>query len=156
MDSSNRSGRVAGDEVRRVLDLLQKYRVAERDMQARARRLLSVSENELAAMRFLLRQPDRAARPQDLLRHLAISSAAVTTMIDKLESAGRVKRRTVEGDRRAVAIVATTLAEEELRGVLGDADTLMEAAASGFTPSELRQVETFLIAVTKTVDGIAA
>lgn len=156
MDGSNRTGQVAGDEIRRVLDRLQRYRVAERDMQTRAKRLLSMSENEFAAMRFLLRQPDHAARPQDLIRLLAVSSAAVTTMIDKLERAGRVERRTVEGDRRAVAFAATTLADEEMRDVLGAADELMEAAASQLTSSELRHVESFLIAVTDTIDGIAA
>lgn len=125
-------------------------------MQARARRLLSMSENEFAVMRFLLRQPHHAARPQDLSHLLAVSSAAVTTMIDKLERAGRVERRTIEGDRRAIAIAATTLVEEEMRAVFGAADELMEAAASQLTSSELRHVETFLVAVTDTVDGIAA
>ena len=94
----NDNDKTAGDDVRRVLDRLQTYRVAENEMLTRARRSLLMSENELAALRFLTQQPDRAARPQALIRHLGVSSASVTTLIDKLERAGRVARRLVAGD----------------------------------------------------------
>lgn len=152
----NDNDKTAGDDVRRVLDRLQSYRVAENEMLTRARRSLLMSENELAALRFLTQQPGRAARPQALIRHLGISSASVTTLIDKLERAGRVERRLVAGDRRAVAVAITELAEREVRDTIGVTDERLEAAAQRLTPSELRRVEAFLRAVTDAVGGSAA
>ena len=73
-----------------------------------------------------------------------------------LERAGRVARRLVAGDRRAVAVAITELAEQEVRDTIGVTDDRLEAAAQRLTPSELRHVEAFLRAVTDAVGSSAA
>ena len=156
MNSNDVTPRVAGHESRRVLDLLRHYRVAESHMLARARRSLGLSENEFSALRFLMQQRDHAARPHTLIQHLGISSASVTTMIDKLERTGRIERHVVAGDRRAVSVAATELAKQEMRTTFGVLDQLMEAVAERLSPSELRHIEAFLAAVTDAVEGSVA
>ncbi len=154
--SVHRDGEAEGPDARRVVEMLRAYRAAETDMLTRARRALSMSENEFHAVRFLLQQPEEAARPQALIRHLGISSASVTTMVDKLERAGRVQRRAIEGDRRAVAISATAQVREEMHAMVGEVDHVMETAAQQLTPSELQTVGRFLRAMSAAVGEIAA
>jgi len=156
MNSSDVTPRVARHEARRVLAMLRHYRVAESDMLTRARRSLGISANEFEALRFLMQQRDHAARPHALIQHLGISSASVTTMIDKLERTGRIERHVVAGDRRAVSVAATELAKREMRATFGALDELMEDVAEQLSPSELRHIEAFLEAVTDAVEGSVA
>lgn len=156
MNGNDVTPRVARHDARRVLAMLRRYRVAESDMLTRARRSLGMSENEFAALRFLMQQRDHAARPHALIQHLGISSASVTAMIDKLERTGRIVRHEVAGDRRAVSVTATPLAKREMRTTFEELDELMEAAVERLSPSEINHIEAFLEVVTDAVEGSIA
>ncbi|MFI8633433.1 MarR family winged helix-turn-helix transcriptional regulator [Microbacterium sp. NPDC077663] len=142
------------ERARRVLEALRTYRAAEAAMRRRTRDSMAMGENELLALRYLLRQPGHSARPYELARYLGITSASVTTMIDKLVNDGRVERVGVTGDRRGIMITATAHANEEVRDTLGKMHIRMYAVASKMSPTQQKHVVDFLEAMVDAVDHV--
>lgn len=97
-----------------VLDALQRLRDAENAMHERARTTSAMSENELRIVRFLLTEntAGHAVTPTHLARHLGVTSASMTALLDRLERAGAIERVRHPSDRRSLVIVATPLAEQ--------------------------------------------
>jgi DNA-binding MarR family transcriptional regulator len=65
-------------------------------------RELTVNPTDLEAMEHLIR--DGALSPTELARRLGVSTAAVTTVVDRLVAVGHVSRRPNENDRRGILI----------------------------------------------------
>lgn len=142
------------ERARRVLESLRTYRAAESAMRRRTRDSMSMGENELLALRFLLRQPDHTSRPSELVKYLGVTSASVTTMLDRLEKTGRVQRVANPSDRRSIFIRATPHANEEVRETLGRMHELMYGVAVGLTPEAQEHVVAFLQKMADAVDGV--
>ncbi|GAB2706118.1 DNA-binding MarR family transcriptional regulator [Microbacterium marinum] len=142
------------DRARRVLESLRTYRAAETAMRRRTRDSMSMGENELLALRFLLRQPDHTSRPSELVKYLGVTSASVTTMLDRLEKTGRVQRVANPSDRRSIFVRATPHANEEVRETLGKMHELMYGVAVGLTPEAQEHVVAFLQKMADAVDGV--
>lgn len=142
------------DRARRVLESLRTYRAAETAMRRRTRDSMAMGENELLALRFLLRQPDHTSRPSELVKYLGVTSASVTTMLDRLEKTGRVQRLANPNDRRSVFVRATPHADEEVRETLGRMHQLMYDVALHLTPEAQEHVEDFLRRMSDAVDGV--
>jgi DNA-binding MarR family transcriptional regulator len=66
---------------------------------------LSVNDTDLAAMEHLM--TNGPLTPTDLARHLGISTAAATVMVDRLTAVGHVHREPHAHDRRKVVVVPT-------------------------------------------------
>ncbi len=64
---------------------------------------LSVNDTDLSAIEHLMMSGPRT--PTDLARHLGISTAAVTVMVDRLTAVGHVHREPHAHDRRKVIVV---------------------------------------------------
>lgn len=122
------------DGAANVLGALRSYRQADTELRRRGCRELSLTETELSALRLLLRRPDRSARPHELITHLGLTSASITTMLDKLERAGRIERRPVAEDRRGITIHATDQAEAEVDRVIGQAEQKMQEVTNQLPP----------------------
>lgn len=142
------------DRARRVLESLRTYRAAEAAMRRRTRDSMAMAENELLVLRFLLRKPDHTARSSELVAYLAISSAAVTTMVDKLERTGRVRRVEDPQHPRAVLVRATAHADDEVRETLGRMHDRMYAVAADMPAEQQEAVVAFLHAMTDAVDRV--
>ena len=142
------------DRARRVLESLRTSRAAETAMRRRTRDSMSMGENELLALRYLLRQPDHSARPLELVKYLGVTSASVTTMLDRLEKTGRVQRVANPKDRRSIFVRATPHANEEVRETLGRMHELMYGVALGLTPEAQEHVVAFLQKMADAVDGV--
>lgn len=142
------------DRARRVLEALRTYRAAESAMRRRTRDSMAMGENELLALRYLLRQPDHSARPSELVKYLGVTSASVTTMLDRLEKTGRVTRAANPNDRRSIFVTATLHANEEVRETLGRMHDLMYGVAVGMTPEAQEHVVSFLQQMADAVDGV--
>lgn len=52
--------------------------------------------------------------PSDLIQHIALGNASITTLVDKLEARGLVARRKDEADRRRVVLALTPEGEAVL------------------------------------------
>jgi DNA-binding MarR family transcriptional regulator len=142
---------------REVLESLRLYRAADTAMRRRTRASMGMGENELLAVRFLLRARRRGvdASPKQLSDYLGISSASTTLLIDRLERSGHVERASHPTDRRSIVIAATDRAESDVRATLGDMHERMLEAAE-MTPEESVVVLAFLARVRDAIDGVAA
>ncbi|CAN7342792.1 MarR family transcriptional regulator [Microbacterium sp. LjRoot45] len=147
-----------------VLDAYQRFRDADAAMLLRIRTETGMSDNELAIVRFLLRErgSDHDVMPSEISRHLGISSASTTALIDRLERSGMVERVSHPTDRRSILVAATdkaeqaiadtheafqrrlielttSLGEQERRDVLGYLTALADAADATATESDRRR-----------------
>lgn len=65
----------------------------------------SMHRTDLTAISLVMDR--QGASPKDISQGLGLSPSATTAMLDRLESAGHVRRERVEGDRRAVRVEIT-------------------------------------------------
>ena len=138
-----------------VLEALRVYRAAEMAMRRRTRESMSMGENELLVLRYLLRDPSRGVRPGELTRYLGLSTASTTAILDRLERSGHLTRVANPADRRSVFVRATERAHVEVRQTLGNMHDRMLAAVIDMSPEESGAVVAFLQRMSEAVDGVA-
>jgi DNA-binding MarR family transcriptional regulator len=141
---------------REVLEALRLYRAADAAMRRRTRTSMAMGENELLAVRFLLRaQRTTPASPTQLAQYLGISTSSTTVLIDRLEQSGHVRREAHPTDRRSIVLIATGRSEDEVRATLGDMHERMRGAAV-MPPDEATAVVAFLSRIREAIDTVAA
>lgn len=89
---------VIGEQLREILSLSTAF---ERHLG----RALSVNDTDLAAMEHLINHGPLT--PSELARHLTISTAATTIVIDRLVAVGHAHREAHAHDRRKIVVVPT-------------------------------------------------
>lgn len=141
-----------------VLQAFRLYRAAEAAMRRRTRDSMSMGENELLVLRYLLKAQGekRFVGPTELARYLGISTASTTALIDRLEKSGHVTRQPHPSDRRSVLIVATELSHAEVRETLGKMHQRMLGAVEGMTAEEARIVIACVTRMQQAVDAVDA
>lgn len=101
---------------------------------------------------------DRAITPRDLARRLLISSGTVTTMVDRLERAGLVKRSANPDDRRSLLIGLTDKGRRSLlySGVdfVEALDDSLPATQDGAFADTLRGIAEAIDAVTNAIQAM--
>ena len=134
------------DRGARVMEALRAYRAAEMSMRRRTQATMSMGENEMLVLRFLTRHGRRSldVTPIDLARHLGVSTASVTALLDRLERSGHLTRRPHPVDRRKVLVSTTAHADDEMRETLTAMHARMMQATRGMTESETEAVTAFL------------
>lgn len=123
------------DLLRAVRDLVAADRLMRRDMSRR----MAVGETDMRAIRYVMAAEGlgRTVTPHDLAAHLGITTAATTTMLDRLGAAGHLERVPHPTDRRSKVVVATEHSYAEARDHLGSMhDRMREIAAK--VPAEAR------------------
>lgn len=139
----------------RILDLMREVREAEQRRQASTQDSMGLGGKDLQALRYLIQAQasDRLLRQKDLARHLGLSTAAVSALIDRLVGAGHLRRISHPEDRRSVALEVTSATVERVRDSLGDMHAAMLHAVEGLTPSEQGVVSTFLSDLVRALDS---
>jgi len=137
-----------------LLNLLRKYREAERRMRVRTRDSMRMGESDLVALRFLLRarRAGLVVRQRDLAQELDISGASASALVDRLCRDGYAQRVVHPEDRRSVAIEPTAFSDGEVRQTLGKMHQRMLEAAESLTPVERAAAARFLSAM---IDSLA-
>jgi len=110
-DLVDRSG-VAPEDVAHISELmaaLGELRATEKRIAEASRRYMQLNETDMMALHYLIvcTNRDVVATPGGLAKHLDISSASTTKMLDRLERAGHVTREPHPTDRRALAVRIT-------------------------------------------------
>lgn len=149
------------DQRRRAVEVLQAfrlYRAAEVAMRRRTRESMSMGENELLVLRYLLKAngEKRSVSPSELTRYLGVSTASTTAIIDRLEKSGHVTRVPHPSDRRSIHIVATAESDAEVRATLGKMHDRMMSAVLGLSPEESAVVIETLSRLQEAVDAVDA
>ena len=121
--------------LRRVVELSSEF---ERELG----RQLGVNPTDLSAMEHLIQSGPLA--PTDIARRLGLTTAAATTVIDRLSALGHVTRAPHPTDRRGILVSAT---EKSIAKAMGDLMPMIlgiDAVSREFTAAEIDVVTTFL------------
>ncbi|MCS5723086.1 MarR family transcriptional regulator [Herbiconiux sp. CPCC 203407] len=153
----NAAEKVTSPHAADVLRELHAYRAAEEAMRRRTRNSMKMGENDLAALRFLLRAQGqgRVVTPGMLADHLGMKSASVTVMLDRLTKSGHLTRGAHPTDRRSIAVSATSGSDDEVRATLGEMHRRMLGVASHLDQDGSEIVRRFLLDLATAADGVA-
>lgn len=134
------------DRGARIMEAMRSYRAAEMAMRRRTQTSMSMSENELLVLRVLARASasELEVTPIDLARHLGVSTASITALLDKLERSCHLQRRPHPTDRRKVLVSTTGHADVEMRDTLSSMHERMMQATRGMSESDAAAVTSFL------------
>jgi DNA-binding MarR family transcriptional regulator len=141
-----------------VLDAYTRFRAADAAMLLRIRAETGLSDNELAIVRFLLgeRSADHDVMPSEISRHLGISSASTTALIDRLERAGMVERVSHPTDRRSILVAATDRAEQAIAATHDAFQRRLTDLTATLDSDERRDVIAYLTALADAADATAS
>ncbi len=114
---------------------LQRYVDAKRAALLAARREIGVNELDARALLFVADHP--GARPTQLREYLGITSAGVTTLVDRLVQRGAVRREVDEHDRRVNRITLSIDLGEAPWSALTRFDDDFDRALSGYDARDI-------------------
>ncbi|MFK0085390.1 MarR family winged helix-turn-helix transcriptional regulator [Glutamicibacter sp. NPDC090743] len=136
-----------------LLNLMRRYRQAERKMRAATRGSMGMNENDMSALRFLLaaHRKGLVPRQRDFAEELGISNASVSVLIDRLCRDGYAERIVHPADRRSVGIVPTEYSDTEVRGTLQGMHERMMDAVGTLSEDERVAVAKFLESMIRSV-----
>jgi DNA-binding MarR family transcriptional regulator len=115
---------------------------------------MDMNATDLAALRMLIVREQRGetVSPHDVARHLRISTASTTKLLDRLTATGHLERQPHPHDRRARVVVLTERTRREFFQHFGAHLSAMRGVAEEYTDDELAVVARFLGEVAEAVD----
>ncbi|MDF2491855.1 MAG: hypothetical protein K0R60_1512 [Microbacterium sp.] len=115
---------------------------------------MDMNATDLAALRMLIirEQREQDVSPHDIARHLRISTASTTKLIDRLSEAGHVVRKPHPRDGRARVIALTEKSRAEFRLHFRDTIGAMRGVAERFSAADLEVVAAFLEQISAAID----
>ncbi|GAA1959136.1 hypothetical protein GCM10009776_22000 [Microbacterium deminutum] len=107
---------------------------------------MEMNATDLATLRMLIMREQRgeSVSPHDVARHLRISTASTTKLLDRLSASGHVERRPHPSDKRARVIVLTDESRATFYRHFGDRLHDMRGVADRYTDDELALLTRFL------------
>ena len=141
-----------------VVAAYRRFRIADLAWNERVRSVTGMGDNELRVVQYLLsaRRERREVKPTEIARHLAISSASTTALLDRLERGGALERLKHPTDRRSILIAITPEAEARLSATVEEYDRRLARLSAELSDDERTTVERFLARLTEAADSIAA
>jgi DNA-binding MarR family transcriptional regulator len=118
-------------------------------------RRLDLNPTDYAAMNHLM-TGDPKLGPVELGALLGISSGSATGMVDRLESAGHVRREPHPSDRRRLVVAPTESTTRNVIAVLRPMLNDLDALAGEFTEAEQQVVERYLTESARRLRNYAA
>lgn len=133
--------------VRELLQAVRAFSDAMERMHSGLKGDMEMNATDVAALRMLVLREQRGVdvSPHDVARHLRISTASTTKLLDRLVDAGHVERRPHPHDRRALVLVLTDAARSDFHRHFGGHLRAMRAVAERYAEDELRLVSRFLV-----------
>jgi DNA-binding MarR family transcriptional regulator len=131
--------------VRRSTQLLREILDTSKEFQLHVGRELTVNATDLAAMEFILM--GGAMGPTELAKRLGLTTAAVTTVVDRLVALGHVTRAPHPYDRRAVVVEATADSTRRAMSTIMPVVRAIETALDEFDDGEEAVIERYLTRV---------
>lgn len=115
---------------------------------------MDMNMTDLAALRLLIirEEQQRLVSPADIARHLRISTASTTKLLDRLVASGHVTRSAHPADRRARVVALTPAARRAFFTLFGPRLAAMRAAFAGFSAAELDAATRVMNAVSVAID----
>ena len=141
-----------------VVDAYNRFRRADAALHQRIRAVTGMGDSELRLVEYVIRahREGRAVKPTEIARHLGISSASTTAILDRLERGGSLERLSHPTDRRSILIAPTYEVENRLSATVEEYDRRLARLSAELTDDERAAVERFLGALTDAADSIAS
>ena len=152
------------DETQTVVDgdpvvaAYERFRRADAAFYQRIRSVTGMGDNELRVVQYVLQahRQGRAVKPTEIARHLGVSSASTTALLDRLERAGSLQRLSHPTDRRSILIAPTREVEARLSATVEEYSRRLAELSGELSDDERATVERFLAALTDAADAIAS
>ncbi len=115
---------------------------------------LHMNATDVAALRMMIMREQRgeSVSPHDVARHLRISTASTTKLLDRLCASGHVERRPHPRDRRARVVVLTDESRAAFYRVFGGRLRAMRGVTEEYSDAELDTIARFLGDLSRTLD----
>ncbi|MET0295902.1 MAG: MarR family transcriptional regulator [Microbacterium sp.] len=115
---------------------------------------MDMNATDLAALRMLIMREQRGetVSPHDLSKHLRISSASTTKMLDRLSASGHLERQPHPHDRRGRVVVLTQASRSEFFRHFGEHLRGMRTVADRYDEAQLEVIARFLADVGDAID----
>lgn len=136
-----------------IVAALRAFDEAEALMRGRFRALLGVGATDLAALRYIRSREAQGepARGTDLRRRLGVSSAAATTITNRLTAAGFIEKPRDPTDKRARVFRLTPMARERIEAVLGDTEPRLDEVLTAISEEEAARIVSIVDAATAVI-----
>ena len=113
MQTRPQRGTISVDE---ITQLLREMREVTNELEQRLGEQLTVNPTDLIAMEHLIQ--DGPLTPTELARRVGVTTAAMTTSIDRLTAVGHVTRSPNPADRRGILVVPAEASIGRAMGML--------------------------------------
>lgn len=115
---------------------------------------MDMNATDVAALRMLIMRENRgeSVSPHEVARHLRISTASTTKLLDRLTQSGHLERRPHPIDRRARIVVLTDTSREAFYRHFGERLKGMRAMTMPYSEDELRVISRFLGEMSEVMD----
>ncbi|WP_243728523.1 MarR family transcriptional regulator [Microbacterium sp. BK668] len=115
---------------------------------------MDMNASDVAALRMLIVREQRGetVSPRDLARHLRISTASTTKLLDRLTASGHLERRPHPHDRRSRIVALTQASRDEFHRHFSERLRAMRGVAEEFADDELETIARFLFRLSDAVD----
>ena len=141
-----RSGAQRGTvDVQSPTSLLRDIRDVTNEFEQRLGEQLTVNPTDLAAMEHLIQ--DGPLTPTELARRLGVTTAAITTAIDRLTAVGHVTRQPNPADRRGVLVVPAPKSVGKAMGMLLPMIMGIDRVLAGFDDAQQVVITAYLTQV---------
>ena len=129
-------------EVQSPTSLLQRIREVTAHFERALGTQLTVNPTDLAAMEHLIQ--DGPLTPTELARRLGVTTAAITTSIDRLTAVGHVTRRPNPDDRRGILVVPAPASIQQAMGMLLPMIMGIDRVLAGFDDEQKAVITSYL------------
>ncbi|NWN87362.1 MAG: MarR family transcriptional regulator [Micrococcaceae bacterium] len=140
------------DQIVDVLEAMRHWRTVERRLNDASRKYMKLGENDMRALRFMIASQRHGvlATPSDVAKHLQITTASVTKMLDRLAASDYIRRLPHPEDRRSTAIEVTEETQVIARQSVGESHAQRFHVVAEMTPAERETVSKFFAALSAT------
>ena len=140
--------------VMQVLQAIRAFSDAMDRMHGGMKGDMEMNATDLAALRMLIMREQRgeSVSPHDLARHLRISTASTTKLLDRLTASGHVERHAHPHDRRARIVILTEESRLAFFRHFGAHLKSMRGVADRYSDDDLTLIVRFLGEIGDAVD----
>lgn len=134
------------EHISELMNALGHLRTTERQLSEASRQYMKLKETDMRAIHYLILCANNGtvATPGAIARHLGISAASTTKLLDRLQAGGHITRTPHPEDRRALAIRVTTATHQSAVETVGRQQAKRIHAAARLTRAEREVVIRFL------------
>lgn len=140
------------DQIVEVMESMRRWRLTERRLNEASQKYMKLGENDMRAVRFMIasQRHGTMATASQVARHLGITTASVSRMIDRLVEGGHIRRLPHPQDRRSTALEVTEQTQTIARQSVGQNHAKRFYAIGDLTAAERAAVIKFFDAMSAT------